>query len=197
MTLEKDLQQPNTPVWDDRFLFVPAIVEIKKGSDPAVPNWTYFLGFGQRFLLNASELQDGIHYFCIGFTISITCNRDRFVIVLATLAPDAEKKLAALHPPGNVKKLIAAVQQTPLRRYSLSTLIPGKVLPRVVGTIKDADPTTQQLFYSSVESLFSPGGQLPTEFHIRNKDEVLFFASKEYLLTCPLFIVTTHQGCCK
>ena len=147
----------------------------KKGTKHApVPNWNYFLGFGQRFLINAALTEDGIHYFCAGFTISTTCNRDRHMIVFVTLAPDAEKKLAALHPPGNVQRLMTAVRQTPFRRYSLSTLIPGTVVPRVVGTILDADTSTQQQFFNSVDALFSPGGQLPDEFHIRNREQVRY-----------------------
>lgn len=184
MTLKNHLHQPETPVWGERFLYAPVIVEMMKmsKSKPA-PNWNYFLGFGQRFLLNASQTDDGVLYFCVGFAISTTCKRDRHVIVYASLAPDARRKLAELHAPGKVQKLMRAVQQSPLRRYSLGSIIPGTVVPRVVGTILEAEATTQQEFFDAVETLFSPGGQLPREFHLENKDQVLYFTPRSSIIS--------------
>jgi hypothetical protein len=181
MTLKAGLNQPTEPVWGNRYQYAPVIVEIQKKSTAKIkmlPNWNFFMGFGQQFLLNASQTEDGIHYFCVGFAISPTCLRERHAIAFLSLAPGAKEKLTALHKdPQKVQKLMADVQRSPLRRYPLSTLIPGTIVPRVVGTILDAPETTRRQFFAAVTHLFSPEGQLPSEYHLETKSQVCFFSS--------------------
>ena len=178
LTLKKGFTQPTEPVWGNRYQDAPVIAEMKKksgGNSKLLPNWNLFLGFGQRFLLNASQTEDGIHYFCVGFALSTTCQRERHAIAFLSLDTGAEEKLTALHKdPHKVKKLMTDVQRSPLRRYPLCSLIPGTIVPRVVGSILDAPETTQRQFYATVTHLFSPEGQLPSEYHFESKSQVCF-----------------------
>ena len=50
--------------------------------------------------------------------------------------------------------------------YQISSMIPGTIVPRVVGTILDADQGTQELFFKSVTSIFSPGATLPFNYKL-------------------------------
>ncbi len=117
MTLKAGLNQPTEPVWGNRYQYAPVIVEIQKKSTAKIkmlPNWNFFMGFGQQFLLNALQTEDGIHYFCVGFALSPTCLRERHAIAFLSLAPGAKEKLTALHKdPQKVQKLMADVQRTP------------------------------------------------------------------------------------
>jgi hypothetical protein len=175
MTLKAGFQQPKAPVWGDRILYAPVLVEIKKGTGKShpLPNWNYFLGFGHQFLMNASQTEDGVLYFCLGFSMSSTSSRDRQIIVLLSLAFDAKEKLTALHKDaGKVRSIMADVQNEPLRRYSIGALIPSKIIPRVVGTISTASTSVQRQFFETVKALFSPAGQLPVEYRFGNKEQV-------------------------
>jgi hypothetical protein len=177
LTLKTGFNEPTEPVWGNRYQYAPVIAEIQKksgGKRNLLPNWNFFLGFGQRFLLNASQTEDGIHYFCVGFALSTTCQRERHAIAFLCLAPGAKEKLTALHKdPEKVKKLMTDVQRSPLRRYPLCSLIPGTIVPRVVGSLLDAPETTQHQFFAAVTHLFSPEGQLPSEYHFESKSQVL------------------------
>ncbi len=176
LTLKKGLHQPSSPIWGNRFLFSPVIVEIQKSSrkNAPLPNWKYFLGYGQQFLLNASQSEDGVLYFCIGYSISTTCSRDRHIIAFLVLHPDAQELLSALfQDPVKVRKRIADIQNYPLRRYSLGAIIPGSIVPRVVGTILEHNESTQRKFFEAVSVLFNPGGELPIEYHLESKAQVL------------------------
>jgi hypothetical protein len=173
MTLVKGFHQPMKPVWGDRYMFFsPVIVEeLRIGTN--VPNWKYFLGFGHQFLMNASETNDGLLYFCIGFSISTTCQRDRHAIVYLDLAPDAAESLEWIHhSEEKVKKIIADVKAYPIRRFNLGTIVPGVIVPRVVGTIGEAGISIQEGFYAAVNTLFYKNGTLPTEYTLHSKLQV-------------------------
>jgi hypothetical protein len=176
MVPKKGFNQPTAPVWGSQFLYSPVIVEeLKAGSN--VPNWKNYLGFGHQFLLNASQTVDGMLYFCVGFSVSSTCQRIRHAIVYLTLDPDAEERLTWLHHDSvKVQRLMADIQKYPLRRFTLGSLIPGMIVPRVVGTILEADESTQLGFFKAVESLFKAGGQLPSEYTHESKAQVHLFS---------------------
>jgi hypothetical protein len=176
MVPKKGFNQPTAPVWGRQFLYSPVIVEeLKAGSN--IPNWKNYLGFGHQFLLNASQTEDGVLYFCVGFSVSSTCQRIRHAIVYLTLDPDAEERLTWLHHDSvKVQRLMADIEKYPLRRFTLGTLIPGMIIPRVVGTILEADESTQLGFFKAVESLFKAGGQLPSEYTHESKAQVHLFS---------------------
>jgi hypothetical protein len=190
MTLKKGLHQPKEPVWGDRLLYSPLLVEYKtaSGQEKPVPIWKHRLGFGQQFLMNAAQEEDGVLYFCVGFAMSATCMRDRWAIVFLCLARNAKEKLTAIHKDqAKATAIMSAVQREPIRRYSIGTLIPGAIVPRVLGTILEASAETQRQFFGAVKQLFSPGGHLPAEYHHQNKDEVFNLL--------PLFFVNFSPAC--
>jgi hypothetical protein len=147
--------------------------------------------------MNAAQEDDGINYFCVGFTMSATCPRDRQIIVYLSLAANAKAKLTALHgDPVKVRKIMNETQQQPLRRYSVGSLIPGTIIPRVVGTILDADKEIQRQFFFIVNELFSDGGQLPVEYQHQNKDEVFFHYLYSFKNLHVSFIGCKHKKSC-
>jgi hypothetical protein len=175
MTLKKGLGQPWEPVWGNRYLFSPVIVEEEKAGT-TIPNWKNFLGFGHQFLLNASQTEDGILYFCIGFSISSSCQRDRHAILYLDLAPDAAESLLWLHHDTiKVEKLMAFIKANPVRRFPLGNIIPGSIIPRVVGTIMEAESRVQEGFFEAVTRLFYANGELPIEYTLENKLQVMYF----------------------
>ena len=124
-------------------------------------------------------------YYCVGFTISSTCAREH-AVVFATLAPDAEVKLMALLK--SRAKVAEAVNRSWNRPFAgiHSTLIPGIVVPTVVGTILDAEEGTKSQFFDAVTQLFSPEGDLPKEKFLY-PEQVRYFPSLIFGIT-PGFI---------
>jgi hypothetical protein len=156
------IHQPTKPVWGEKYMYSTVAVEQKNEFKPKAPvqntTWNYYLGFGQRFLVNASQDDDGIVYYCAGYASRVDCQRLRYIIMYLVLSTTAEEKLSA--------KVIKEVYSTPLRTYQISSIIPGTIVPRVVGTILDADQGTQELFFKSVTSIFSPGATLPFNYKL-------------------------------
>jgi len=175
LTHKTGISKPFEPVWGDKFLYAPVVVEMTKGRKSKDPNWNHFLGFGHQFLLNASRPRDGLNYYFIGVTISTSCMRDRNILVYVTLAVGGKKMLMNVHKnAATVQALIDEVQSTPLRSYSWGTVIPGSIVPHVVGTILEAGQETQELFFDAVKVLFSQGGVLPLKYYMENKKEVIY-----------------------
>jgi hypothetical protein len=101
--------------------------------------------------------------------------RDRNILVYVTLAVGGKKMLLNVHKnAATVQALIDEVQSTPLRSYSWGTVIPGSIVPHVVGTILEAGQETQELFFDAVKVLFSQGGVLPLKYYMENKKEVIY-----------------------
>ena len=178
LTKKHGISRPYDAVWGDKYLFAPVVVEIQKVSKEKKPNWKHFMGFGHRFQLNASKPNDGLNYYCVGVSFSKACSRERNILVFVALAIGGEKMLMNVHrTTAKVKTIIAEVRSTPLRSYSWGTVIPGSIVPHVVGNILEAEKETQDAFFEAVQTLFSAGGMLPSKYYIQSKEEVLFVSA--------------------
>ncbi len=143
---------PTKPVWGDKYLYSTVAVENKRNSKVNT-QWHYFLGFGHRFLMEAFNEDDGIVYYCGGYITSIDCVRLRFMVAYLVLSSTAKEQLPS--------KTMQSVLSFPLRLFHISSIIPGTIVPRVVGTILDADLETQGHFFKSVSTLFTVGATFP------------------------------------
>jgi hypothetical protein len=182
-SLKSGLHEPTKPVWGDQYSFSTVAVEhrreLSKGKlkSKSSSTWSYYLGFGHRYLRDASIEDDGIVYYCVGFTSKINCQRLRFMIAYLALSSTADKKLSA--------KTIHEIQTTPIRMFHISAVIPGTILPRVVGNILQADPGTRSNFFDAVTSLFSVGAKLPFYYKVDKHEKdvcLLIFLHHAYAL---------------
>ena len=103
--------------------------------------------------MEAFNEDDGIVYYCGGYITSIDCVRLRFMVAYLVLSSTAKEQLPS--------KTMQSVLSFPLRLFHISSIIPGTIVPRVVGTILDADNGTQGQFFESVSSLFTVGATFP------------------------------------
>ncbi len=143
---------PTKPVWGDKYHYSTVAVENKRNSKGNT-QWHYFLGFGHQFLMEALNEDDGIVYYCGGYITSSDCPRLRFMVAYLVLSSTAKEKLPT--------KTMQSIISFPLRLFHISSIIPGTIIPRVVGTILDADHETQGLFFDAVSSLFTVGATFP------------------------------------
>jgi hypothetical protein len=100
------------------------------------------------------------------------------MIAYLVLSSTAKEKLSA--------KTIQEIHTTPMRMYHISAVIPGTILPRVVGNILQADPSTRSNFFDAVTSLFSVGAKLPFYYkvdkHEKDVCKLIFFQHANALL---------------
>ena len=106
-----------------------------------------------------------------------------FTWILLRTPPKALKQWIH-HSEEKVKKIIADVKAYPIRRFNLGTIVPGVIVPRVVGTIGEAGISIQEGFYAAVNTLFYKNGTLPTEYTLHSKLQVLvYYLHFVFLLT--------------
>ena len=172
-TLKNNIADPKEPVWGGKYVYSTTLVEGKReGKNNLRPDWRFHLGFGQEFFMNALHENDPIRFFCIGFTTSNTCAREKSCLTYIALNSNAESILTSSFGPTTARQIMAETKTAPIRRYLLGEVVPGSFVPRVVGTIFDTDPETRLKFFGCVSELFSPGGQLPIDYHLESKEMV-------------------------
>ncbi len=127
----KIVNNPTRTIWGNT-KFASVIVEKLRGR----LDWRFHFGFGHQFSFDA---EDKKFYYCIGFTYSESCN-------------ESDKNILVFQVAG---------EQSSVRMYSVSQIVPASHLPRIISTIATAEISIKKMFFAAIKLLFYPGSVLP------------------------------------
>jgi hypothetical protein len=155
------ISQPWSPVWQGDLCFAPILVS---AMDKSTPSWRLVLGFGQKYDLGPSPIDQ----YCAGFIYSSKSTRvKRSMLTFLSVDPTKNGKKT---PPLSAK-VLQSIKNDPFRLIPINDIM-GAHVPMPIGDINELpeDSATRIEFFRHVTQLFSAGGTLPYLYNIEAKE---------------------------